>query len=605
MKMKLMGQWKRAGLVLICGLMVCGWVGLGAAQPSKRAAAKARAAAEQEKAEARAEEKQAAQEAREAMDQGAADVQEAEDGAGKAEVALKFGSGEQERVSVGFDGLVREGEKVVSMVTVLGSAVMNGQVRENMVVVCGDAVVNGPVDGDFVVVLGTAKLGPKAVIGGNTVVVGGPLKADPAAQMKGERQVVSLSEVFPGFEGFLSWLRKGLMLARPLPPGVPWVWSIALVLLLVNLAFSLLLPRQATNCTAVLGQRPIGSLFAGILGIILAGPLVVLLGITVVGILAIPFVVVLLIGGALFGKLVIYRFTGEQIGAQTGVGVLRNPLLALVAGTALFYLLYTIPLVGLLVWLAAGVLGFGAVLLAGVGALSSGSPKPQKRPVPPPVPPSAPPSPAPSEATAGERVPPTPSAAAAGVVTLPVVLANDPAPEAAPTTTPQTEPMTTPIPPALAAPLPSVPPSPVGAFAPLPKSAPVPTSTDDELSLPRAGFWVRLFAGLLDFLMVSMLAVVLRHPGFMTILVPAYFGLMWYWRGTSVFGVIFGLRVVRLDGRRLDPVICVVRALGGIVSFMIGCLGLLWVAWDPEKQGWHDKLAGTVVVRVSKQTSLV
>jgi uncharacterized RDD family membrane protein YckC len=26
-------------------------------------------------------------------------------------------------------------------------------------------------------------------------------------------------------------------------------------------------------------------------------------------------------------------------------------------------------------------------------------------------------------------------------------------------------------------------------------------------------------------------------------------------------------------------------------------MGLLWVAFDPRKQGWHDKLAGTVVIR--------
>jgi len=30
--------------------------------------------------------------------------------------------------------------------------------------------------------------------------------------------------------------------------------------------------------------------------------------------------------------------------------------------------------------------------------------------------------------------------------------------------------------------------------------------------------------------------------------------------------------------------------------FSLG-LGFLWVAWDRRKQGWHDKLAGTVVVR--------
>ncbi|HXQ63569.1 MAG TPA: RDD family protein [Steroidobacteraceae bacterium] len=41
----------------------------------------------------------------------------------------------------------------------------------------------------------------------------------------------------------------------------------------------------------------------------------------------------------------------------------------------------------------------------------------------------------------------------------------------------------------------------------------------------------------------------------------------------------------------------VVRYLGYFVSTIPLLLGLLWVGWDPRKQGWHDKLAGTVVVR--------
>jgi uncharacterized RDD family membrane protein YckC len=39
------------------------------------------------------------------------------------------------------------------------------------------------------------------------------------------------------------------------------------------------------------------------------------------------------------------------------------------------------------------------------------------------------------------------------------------------------------------------------------------------------------------------------------------------------------------------------RYLGYFVSTMPLFLGLIWVAFDPRKQGWHDKLAGTVVVR--------
>jgi uncharacterized RDD family membrane protein YckC len=39
------------------------------------------------------------------------------------------------------------------------------------------------------------------------------------------------------------------------------------------------------------------------------------------------------------------------------------------------------------------------------------------------------------------------------------------------------------------------------------------------------------------------------------------------------------------------------RYLGYFVSMFPLFIGLIWVAFDPRKQGWHDKLAGTVVVR--------
>jgi hypothetical protein len=41
----------------------------------------------------------------------------------------------------------------------------------------------------------------------------------------------------------------------------------------------------------------------------------------------------------------------------------------------------------------------------------------------------------------------------------------------------------------------------------------------------------------------------------------------------------------------------VIRYLAYFVSIIPLCLGLIWVAFDPRKQGWHDKIAGTVVVR--------
>jgi uncharacterized RDD family membrane protein YckC len=48
-----------------------------------------------------------------------------------------------------------------------------------------------------------------------------------------------------------------------------------------------------------------------------------------------------------------------------------------------------------------------------------------------------------------------------------------------------------------------------------------------------------------------------------------------------------------------------VRALACFISLIALGLGFFWIAFDAEKQGWHDKIAGTVVVRLPKGQSLV
>jgi uncharacterized RDD family membrane protein YckC len=43
-----------------------------------------------------------------------------------------------------------------------------------------------------------------------------------------------------------------------------------------------------------------------------------------------------------------------------------------------------------------------------------------------------------------------------------------------------------------------------------------------------------------------------------------------------------------------------VRYLGYLLATLPLGLGLLWVGIDPRKQGWHDKLAGTAVIRTRR-----
>jgi uncharacterized RDD family membrane protein YckC len=60
---------------------------------------------------------------------------------------------------------------------------------------------------------------------------------------------------------------------------------------------------------------------------------------------------------------------------------------------------------------------------------------------------------------------------------------------------------------------------------------------------------------------------------------------------------LLGLRVVKLDGSPVTLGTAIVRWIGLVISFVVILLGVIWVGFDPRKQGWHDKIAGTVVVR--------
>ncbi|HSE96693.1 MAG TPA: RDD family protein [Blastocatellia bacterium] len=67
--------------------------------------------------------------------------------------------------------------------------------------------------------------------------------------------------------------------------------------------------------------------------------------------------------------------------------------------------------------------------------------------------------------------------------------------------------------------------------------------------------------------------------------------------GQSAGMRILGIRIARVDGRPFTIKDAVVRHLIGYPLSMAGFfLGFLWMLWDPRQQGWHDKLARTVVV---------
>jgi uncharacterized RDD family membrane protein YckC len=58
------------------------------------------------------------------------------------------------------------------------------------------------------------------------------------------------------------------------------------------------------------------------------------------------------------------------------------------------------------------------------------------------------------------------------------------------------------------------------------------------------------------------------------------------------------IKLVRTDASNLTFSIALLRYLGYIVSGAVFFLGFLWIAFDNHKQGFHDKIAETYVVKI-------
>ncbi|MDE0083726.1 MAG: RDD family protein [Gammaproteobacteria bacterium] len=161
-----------------------------------------------------------------------------------------------------------------------------------------------------------------------------------------------------------------------------------------------------------------------------------------------------------------------------------------------------------------------------------------------------------------------------------------------------------PVPDPASGPAGDVPPPPTEheAEVPPPPASEAPSAADLAL-LPRATFLARTGAFLLDLVLVSLIFFGLLDldsgQWFFALLIVYHIGL-WSWKGTTVGGVIARLRVVRTDGHPLAATDALVRGLSSIFSAVVLGIGFFWILKEPERESWHDKIAGTCVVSVPK-----
>ena len=132
-----------------------------------------------------------------------------------------------------------------------------------------------------------------------------------------------------------------------------------------------------------------------------------------------------------------------------------------------------------------------------------------------------------------------------------------------------------------------------------------------------AGFWIRLWAAIVDSLLLALIvvplawsiygeeyflseAVVTGLPDFViSYVLPAVIVIaFWIYKQATPGKMAVSATIVDArTGGRPSVGQLIGRYLAYFVSGIPLGLGFIWVAFDGRKQGWHDKLAGTVVVR--------
>ncbi|MGO2499260.1 MAG: RDD family protein [Vibrio litoralis] len=160
--------------------------------------------------------------------------------------------------------------------------------------------------------------------------------------------------------------------------------------------------------------------------------------------------------------------------------------------------------------------------------------------------------------------------------------------------------------------------------------------SDTLMEYEYVGFWSRVGASIIDNILYSIALVLIALPGLEsyqqsfttqtehysyssystswagTMLSDTWWSyiplliitiLFWKFRGATPGKMLIKAQVVDAKtGQRLTTVQSIIRYLGYFVSTFLFMLGFIWVGFDSKKQGFHDKIAGTVVIRPKADT---
>lgn len=253
-----------------------------------------------------------------------------------------YSSNGSERVGFGKDVEVKEGEKVQGAAAIGGSVIVAGQVEGAATAIGGDVILKS-----------------SAIIDQDAVSIGGRVKAEPGAIIKGEIvEMKGISRVIPflfGSEGeqILEAIGVGLLILR-----LSWLITFVLFAVLTGL----LCPERIDRMSDALRGNALKIGLIGLLGLILLPPIILLLALTIIGLPFIPLLLLLVGFISIFGEMGIClllgkKMLGEETASLKGIIIGAIPLGALVF----------IPSLGGIISSIAGIFGFGTALSTRLG----------------------------------------------------------------------------------------------------------------------------------------------------------------------------------------------------------------------------------------------
>jgi uncharacterized RDD family membrane protein YckC len=153
------------------------------------------------------------------------------------------------------------------------------------------------------------------------------------------------------------------------------------------------------------------------------------------------------------------------------------------------------------------------------------------------------------------------------------------------------------------------------------------TDSRAEKNVTVLGIGPRLGARLIDTFLIAILSFIVAIVGglvgtaigmfspnssawasFFTVAAGLVFSFIYYigaWAnsGQTLGDTLLGVKIVTTHGTRLSMGQAIVRYIGYLISAAVLSLGFLWIAFDKKRQGWHDKMGGSVAISAQQYFS--